>query len=67
MLLLIGTVEEEAKWDAMIGMFKVGDPDWSGVPLRPSQSVDLVLGVIDRATPEESGSFVSQYGDKRWL
>ena len=64
---LIGDVEEEAKWEAMIGILKAGDPDWSGVPLRPSQSVDLVLGVIDRATPEESGRFVSQYGDRRWF
>ena len=48
-------------------MFKASDPDWDGVPLLPRQSADLVLGVIDRATPEESGGFISQYGNKRWL
>ena len=67
MLRFIGAVEEEVRRDAMIRMFKTGDPDWSGVPLLPRQSADLVLGVIDRATPEESGRFVSQYGDRRWL
>jgi NAD(P)-dependent dehydrogenase (short-subunit alcohol dehydrogenase family) len=66
-LLLIGTVEEEASRDAMIRTLKASDPDWCGVPLLPSQAVDLVLGVIDRATPEDSGRFVSQYGDRRWL
>ena len=66
-LRLVGTVEQEAGRDAVIRMFKTGDPDWSGVPLHPRQSADLVLGVIDRATPEESGRFVSQYGDRRWL
>jgi len=67
MLNFIGTVEEEARRDAMLRMFKAGDPDWSGVPLLPRQSADLVISVIDRATPEESGRFVSQYGDRRWL
>jgi len=61
------TVEEEARRDAMFRIFKAGDPDWNGVPLLPRQSADLVLDVIDRATPEESGRFVSQYGDRRWL
>jgi len=67
MLHFIGTVEEEATRDAMIRVFKAGDPDWSGIPLLPRQSADLVLRVIDRATPEESGRFVSQYGDRHWL
>jgi len=64
---LVGTVEEEVGRDAMIRMLKASDPDWSGVPLLPRQSADLMLNVIDRATPEESGRFVSQYGDRRWL
>jgi len=63
----VRTVEDKARRDAMIRMFKAGDPDWSGVPLLPRESADLMLDVIDRATPEESGRFVSQYGDRRWL
>jgi len=61
------TAEEQAEWDAMIDLLKAGDPDWSGIPLLPRQSADLILDVIDRATPKQSGGFVSQYGDKRWL
>ena len=64
---VVGTAEEETRRNAMIGTFKVGDPHWSGIPLLPRESAELVLDVIDRATPEESGRFVSQYGDKRWL
>ena len=52
---------------SVVDMCKVSDPDWSGVPLLPRESAGLVLDVIDRATPEESGGFISQYGDKRWL
>jgi hypothetical protein len=51
----------------MIERLRAGYPDWNGVRLLPRESAELVLGVIDRATPEDSGGFVSQYGDKRWL
>jgi len=61
------TAEEDAALDAMINAFKAVDPEWNGVALLPRQSADLVLDVIDRATPKESGGFVSQYGNKRWL
>ena len=64
---LIGTAVDEARRDSTIAMFKASDPDWNGVLLLPRQSADLVLGVIDRATSKDSGGFVSQYGDKRWL
>ena len=53
--------------DDMIEKLKAGYPEWDGVPLVPSRSAELVLGVIERATPKDSGGFVSQYGDKRWL
>jgi len=61
------TPEEQAGWDAMVHVFKSSYPEWNGVALLPRQSAELVLGVIDRATPEKSGEFISQYGNKRWL
>lgn len=64
---MVGTAEEEARRDMIIRKFKACDPGWNGIPLLPRESADLVLDVIDRATPEESGRFISQYGDKRWL
>lgn len=66
-VLLGGTPAEKAARDALVNMFKAGYPDWNGVPLLPRQSAELVLGVIDRATPKDSGRFVSQYGNERWL
>ena len=66
-LLLTGTAEAEVEQSAVVRMFRASNPDWNGVLLRPRQSADLVLDVIDKAAPEESGGFVSQYGNKRWL
>ena len=66
-LFSVGTPAEEAGWGAMIDLLRATYPDWNGIPLRPRQSVDLMLGVIDKATPKESGGCVSQYGDKRWI
>lgn len=51
----------------MIQKLKAGYPHWNGVPLPPNESAKLVLDVIGKATPEDSGKFVSQYGDNRWL
>ena len=64
---MVGTADEEAGRDTLIRAFKAGDPHWNGIPLLPRESADLVLDVIDRATPEESGRFISHHGDKRWL
>ena len=67
MSLLIDTAEEEARWDAAVRRPKAGDPDWSGIPLIPKESVDLVLDAIVRATPEESGRFLSRCGARHLL
>lgn len=58
---------EKAARDALITTFKTGYPDWNGIPMLPKQAAELVLDVIDRATPKDSGRFLSQYGDRRWL
>jgi hypothetical protein len=42
-------------------------PDWEVQPSTPEKSVELVLGVIDRATPADSGKFVSHFGNQVWL
>ncbi|EJD42198.1 NAD(P)-binding protein [Auricularia subglabra TFB-10046 SS5] len=41
-------------------------PHWKG-PIEPTESVSLMLGVLDRSTPAESGSFVSHLGTREWL
>ena len=54
--------------DAIAQVFKkVARPDWEAQPSTPEKSVELVLGVIDRATPADSGKFVSQFGNQVWL
>ena len=46
---------------------KAARPDWEAEPSTPEKSVELVLGVIDRATPADSGKFMSQFGNQVWL
>lgn len=43
---------------AMRAAFQRVAPHWTG-PMQPEESVRLMLGVLDRATIEDSGSFVS--------
>ena len=54
--------------DETVELFKkVARPDWEAQPLTPEKSVELVLGVIEKATPADSGKFVSQFGNQVWL
>jgi len=50
----------------MVGSFKKVYPDWKG-PMEPPESVRLMLGVLDNATPNENGAFLSHLGNKQWL
>jgi hypothetical protein len=51
----------------MIIAFKAYAPDFEG-PISPQTSVDMVLKVVEEASVEKSGgSFVSHYGNKKWL
>ena len=42
-------------------------PEWNGKPLEPEESVRLQLQVLEKATIQDSGSFVSHYGNKQWV
>ncbi|KAI0631575.1 NAD(P)-binding protein [Trametes polyzona] len=61
------TQEELAAFGAMVAQFKKYAPEWDGQPLTPQTSVRLVLGVIDKATVEDTGAFLSHWGNKQWL
>jgi hypothetical protein len=41
-------------------------PDWKG-PMMPAESVLLQEQVIDNVTIEQSGSFLSHFGNKEWI
>lgn len=43
----------------MVQSFKSVYPDWSGVPLETPESVGFMLDILDKATPEDSGKFIS--------
>ena len=40
---------------------------WDGVPLKPAQSVEMMMEVIRKAGPEDSGAFLSHHGNQQWL
>ncbi|KAJ7745806.1 hypothetical protein DFH07DRAFT_904922 [Mycena maculata] len=64
--LVQGSPEDEAVFQKTAGRIKVFLPDFKG-PITPKQSVDMMLEVIHRWTVEETGQFVSHYGNKQWL
>lgn len=61
--------EEDVKgFQEMLAQFKVYAPHFEG-PITPKESVEAVMGVVERASVEEGwgGGFVSQFGDQNWL
>ena len=50
----------------MFESFKKVAPHWKG-PLSPLESVELQMKVIDNLTIEDSGKFLSHWGNKNWL
>ncbi|KAJ6522720.1 NAD(P)-binding protein [Mycena capillaripes] len=58
--------ENEAVFQKTAERIKVLLPEFKG-PITPKQSVDMMLEVIHRWTVEETGQFVSHYGNKQWL
>ncbi|KAH7396007.1 hypothetical protein BKA64DRAFT_746141 [Cadophora sp. MPI-SDFR-AT-0126] len=50
----------------LLGTFKKAYPDWSG-PMTPLESVEHQMKVIENLTKEDTGKFVSHWGNKQWL
>ncbi|KAI0740434.1 NAD(P)-binding protein [Earliella scabrosa] len=61
------TPEELEGFKAMVAQFKKYAPEWDGIPLTPETSVKLMRDVIEEAGPKDSGTFLSQYGNQKWL
>ncbi|KAJ6578574.1 short-chain dehydrogenases/reductase [Mycena capillaripes] len=64
--LVQGSPENEAVFQKTTERIKVLLPEFKG-PITSKQSVDMMLEVIHRWTVEETGQFVSHYGNKQWL
>ncbi|KAH9847062.1 NAD(P)-binding protein [Lenzites betulinus] len=61
------TPEQIAGFVTMVSQFKKYAPEWDGAPITPETSVRLVLGVIHGATVEDTGAFLSHWGNQQWL
>ena len=55
------------KFKQLVVELKRYAPHWDGVPLTPAQSVSVMMGVIERVGPEDSGAFLSHLGTRKWL
>jgi len=70
---LVNTAEAPPPPEAMPGIIKmVGAflkvyPNWKGSPIEPPESVEKMLAILDKVTPEDSGKFISHLGNKQWL
>ncbi|KAJ8581524.1 hypothetical protein M405DRAFT_751657, partial [Rhizopogon salebrosus TDB-379] len=60
------TPNELQQLTAMIRKFRKIYPDFRG-PITPETSVQMQLEVINRATVDDSGAFISHKGNKEWL
>ncbi|PSS32090.1 hypothetical protein PHLCEN_2v2131 [Hermanssonia centrifuga] len=61
------TPKELELFMVMLKKFQQSYPDWDGKPITPETSVKMMLEVINRWEPKDSGAFVSHYGNKQWL
>jgi hypothetical protein len=50
----------------MSKLFQVAKPNFQG-PITPAESVIMQKKVIEDVTLEQSGSFLSHFGNKEWL
>lgn len=65
--LKVETEEEQKGFQEMGAAFMAYAPHWKG-PITPEESVNAMVGVVDKATVETyGGAFVSHFGDKNWL
>ena len=49
-------------YTALFGKFKTGFPDWEVGMLTPEQSVQMMLDVIAKVQPKDTGKFLSRLG-----
>jgi hypothetical protein len=69
---VVDTAEAPPPPEVMVEIQKQGAcfakvyPNWTG-PIQPSESVGLMLGILDNLKPEDNGKFISHLGGKRWL
>ncbi|CDO75921.1 hypothetical protein BN946_scf184873.g10 [Trametes cinnabarina] len=61
------TPEELERIGGLFLKFKKLAPHWDGNPLSPETSVRLMLDVIERSSVQNTGAFLSHWGNQQWL
>lgn len=51
----------------MVAKLQKHSPHWDGVPLTPEASVKMMREVMKNVSVEDSGAFISQFGNQQWL
>ena len=65
-LLVLATVAQLELYNRLIPGIKKIVPEFER-PLTPEESVKLQLEVIKNVTVKDSGTFISQHGNKEWF
>ena len=65
-LLVLATDAQLELYGKLIPGIKKVVPEFER-PLTPEESVKLQLGVIKNVNVKDSGTFISQYGNKEWF
>lgn len=64
---LTATPEELKAYQEMLVYLRIIAPSFEG-PIKPEKSVSMMIEVIDRWNVEDTGAFVSHYGNThQWL
>ncbi|KAI5480679.1 short-chain dehydrogenases/reductase [Pseudohyphozyma bogoriensis] len=62
------TAEEMAGFGAMVKKFHKAEPQFTGMPISPEESVNAILTVLSNATLADSGKLLSHHGSTtQWL
>ncbi|KAI0806302.1 hypothetical protein BC629DRAFT_1590701 [Irpex lacteus] len=61
------TPEDIQAFSHVVKTFKIGYPNWNGLPITPEESVSAMLNVFKGLTIKDTGAFISHKGNKEWL
>ncbi|KZP29955.1 NAD(P)-binding protein [Athelia psychrophila] len=60
------TPEQVEEYKGLMASLRIIKPDFEGA-MTPEKSVSMLLGLVYKWTVEDTGSYVSHYGNKDWL
>ncbi len=63
----LATPEDIQAFSHVVKTFKIGYPNWNGLPITPEELVSAMLNVFKGLTIKDTGAFISHKGNKEWL